>query len=311
MPPQLPPQVRQQMLNGIVAAQAAGGRNATKLKYWMWSDGCHDIGGHDFSCSAPGGAGSAELTLGEKSPTGFKQSMQRAPGGGVSVVIFNPMAPSLEIRAHSASGESLLHQFGAMCVSSPRYSTRETSGFIPDSGGFDALGVTIEPEPNCTWSGTEFCTAPTACFKPTDEAHRRQCAINPGKFAALPFEGNLQHRFPHREGIVFTKVSWKVCSGCGQAPPPPDFPNQPCPDTAKEDADLATNRAKEAAATADLAILWKSYEDEMSKAQSHLRQFQTTMRSCKIQTALTDLLSGTLDLFSPAGEAEIAATELD
>ena len=304
LPPQLPPQVRQQLVNGMLAARAGLGRKATKLKYKIWTDGCHDIGGDHFTCSAPGGAGSGELALGEETPTGFKPSMQQAQGGGVSVVIFNPMVPSLEIRTLSAAGESLLHPFGGMCVSTPRNSGAGRSDFISYSDGFEGLGVTIEPEPNC-----KFCTAPTACFKPTDDAQRRECVINPGKFAVLPFEGNLEHRFSpfHDDGIVFTKVSWKLCCGCGQEPPPPDFPNKPCPDTAGIDATLATNRAKEAALTADLATLWKSYEEEMSKAQSHLQQFQTTMRACNIQNKLTELLAGTLGLFSPAGEAAIAA----
>jgi hypothetical protein len=301
----LPPQFHEQMWNLRLAARVGQERDATKLKYWMWSDGCHDIGGSHYTCNVPGGSGFGEITLGESTPTGFILNAPLSVHG----VIFDPMGPSLRIGTSSASGESLLHQ-EEVCVGKAGYGG---SRGMTTLGGFSGLYVSILPEPVCNRgdnSARNFCVPPTACFQTTDATQRRECAIDPGKFAVLPFEGSLEKRFPTAgigQAIVFSKMSWKVCCGCGQAPPPPDFPSEPCPDTAKEDADLATNRAKEAAATADLAILWKSYEDEMSKAQSHLRQFQTTMRSCKIQTALTDLLSGTLGLFSPAGEAEIAA----
>lgn len=309
--PNMTPQAREQALNSKLAWLAAGGRSATKLKYQVWSDGCHDIGGGFETCNAPGGRASGEITLGQETPTGFKPIEPAAQLGPVSAygLTFNPMLPSLQINtAGRGEGLPLLH--GGACFNA---GDSQGSTFIVKSGGLAALAFKIEPQRNCQPGDMfVFCNLPTVCFNPTDEAQRRLCYSNPVKFAALPFEGSLEvpaypPRSPAQEGIVSSRISWKVCCGCGQAQPPPDFPQKPCPDTAKEDADLATNRAKEAAATADLAILWKSYEDEMSKAQSHLRQFQTTMRSCKIQTALTDLLSGTLGLFSPAGEAEIAA----
>ena len=174
------------------------------------------------------------------------------------------------------------------------------------NAGFCALFVSIAPK-NCTSGAAGFCAPPTGCFNATDQTMLPQCAANFGKFAAIPSEGHGAVAIGGGKGEVSQKASWKICCGCGQGQPPPDFPSEPCPDTAGIDATLATNRAKEAALTADLATLWKSYEEEMSKAQSHLQQFQTTMRACNIQNKLTELLAGTLGLFSPAGEAAIAA----
>lgn len=151
------------------------------------------------------------------------------------------------------------------------------------------------------------------CFRRRDDAQRRQCALDPGKFAALPFEGHAERAEPgpnsqaFHSGPVFHKAFWKICCGCGQGQPPPDFPKQPCPDTAKDDSFLETNRTEAAVTTAELAKLWHSYEDAMNQAKSHLQQFQTTIRACNIQNKLTELLVGTLGLFSPAGEAAIAA----
>jgi len=61
----------------------------------------------------------------------------------------------------------------------------------------------------------------------------------------------------------------------------------------------------------ELAKLWESYEKAMSEAQSHLQQFQTTMRACNLQNKATEILVGTLALFSPAGEAAALAEGAD
>jgi hypothetical protein len=227
------PAMREQMLSAMLRLHPFGGRHATKLRYKIWSDGCHDIGGDKYTCSAPGGTASGELTLGEETPTGFKQIPQQTRGGELYEVIFTPTAPSLEIRT-MLGGASLLHQEGSVCVGKSGYGN---SGFTPISGGFAALSVMIEPEPTCNLGGDSaqvgdrmfmrFCTPATACFKPTDQAQIRQCAINPGKFAAIPFEGNAEHQSPNTfGGLVSQKSSWKLCCGCGQEPPPPDFPNE-------------------------------------------------------------------------------------
>lgn len=93
--PQLPPQIRQQMLTVTLARQAFGGRAATKIKYWMWSDGCHDIGGKDFTCKAPGGRASGELTIGEETPTGVRGIESHDPRGDVRSLEFDPLIPDV------------------------------------------------------------------------------------------------------------------------------------------------------------------------------------------------------------------------
>ncbi len=205
--PNLSPQAREQMLNARLAWLAAGGRAATKLRYKMWSDGCRDIGGAEFTCNGPGGRAAGELTLGEETPTGFRP-FEQPQDGPVYSLAFNPMLPSLDIKT-GGRAESL-PQLNAKCVSS-----NSVGGHLLQSGGLAALSFTISPQPKCDPSNAMyFCNPPTVCFNATDATQRRECAVNPGKFAALPFEGNMENRSP--AGIVSSKISWKVCCGCGQ-----------------------------------------------------------------------------------------------
>lgn len=90
---------------------------------------------------------------------------------------------------------------------------------------------------------------------------------------------------------------------------PPDFPKKSCPDTAEADAQLAKGNSQWDAYAKDLKVLWANYEEEMKKAESHLQQFQTTMRACNIQSGLTNVLIGTLGLFAPGVEAVAVAEE--
>jgi hypothetical protein len=213
--PNMSPQAREQALNSRLAWLAAGERSATKLKYQVWSDGCHDIGAGFYTCHAPGGRVSGEITLGQETPTGFKPIEPAAQLGLMHLyhLTFNPMLPSLQT---NTAGEGLPQLRGA-CVNNAAGDSPGNS-FIAQSGGAAALAFKIEPQRNCQPGDMfVFCNAlPTVCFNPTDEAQRRQCAVNPGKFAALPFEGSLEVRSPNQEGIVFTKISWKACCGCGQ-----------------------------------------------------------------------------------------------
>jgi len=214
--PNMTPQLREQVLNRKLAWLAAGGRSATKLKYQVWSDGCHDIGAGYYTCNAPGGRASGEIALGQETPTGFKPIEPAAQLGPISLysLTFDPMLPSLQIRT-AGRGEGLPQLSGA-CVNNAAGDSRGNS-FIAVSGGLAALAFIIEPQRNCgPGDMLVFCNLPTVCFNPTDEAQRQLCYSNPGKFAALPFDGSLEVRSPAQEGVVFTKISWKVCCGCGQ-----------------------------------------------------------------------------------------------
>jgi hypothetical protein len=116
LPPQLPPQVRQQQLNAILMWQSFPGGKATKIKYRMWSDWCHDVGGKDWTCNAPGGTASGEVLLGERTPTGFRDFELHDWRGDVGSVAFNPLNPSLDIPAGCASGGNFLPS-GTRCPS--------------------------------------------------------------------------------------------------------------------------------------------------------------------------------------------------
>ncbi len=212
----LPPQIREQMLNTRLSLIAAAGRSATKLKYKMWSDGCHDIGG-ELPCSLPAARASGEFVFDRYTSIGFQST---APANlSPQSVVFNPMNPSLQISTASA-GESFLYHTGYHCAAD--------EGEKGEASNL-SFYVNIQPIPVCRpgdSSAWEFaCVPPTACFRTTDAGQRHQCAVNPGKFAVLPFEGTQdlhspKENNPNYRGIVANKISWKICCGCGQAPPP-------------------------------------------------------------------------------------------
>jgi hypothetical protein len=310
----LPPQLREQMQNQRLALLSTGGRSATKLKYKMWSDGCHDIGGAGLTCSMPGATASGEFVFDKHTPIGF---LSTAPAWlSPQSVVFNPMNPSLQIPTLSRSGQSFLYPTkpAGECVGQGRRAILDGQ-----DAGNGAFYVNIQPEraPICQGNRSSWataCVAATACFQATDPAQRRQCVVNPGKFAVIPFEGTQDLHSPKENAraysaIVANKISWRICCGCGQAPPPPDFPKKSCPDTAEADAQLAKGNSQWDAYAKDLKVLWANYEEEMKKAESHLQQFQTTMRACNIQSGLTNVLIGTLGLFAPGVEAVAVAEE--
>ena len=117
----LPPQLREQMLNTWPAWIA--GRSATKLKYYMWSDGCHDIGGR-LPCSMPAAQASGEFVFDKRTPIGFQSTvvpLWLSPNR----VVFNPMNPSVQIPTFAKSGQSFLYHTSFPCGGGPlRRSTR-------------------------------------------------------------------------------------------------------------------------------------------------------------------------------------------
>ncbi len=275
--------------NSKLAWLAAGGRAGTKVKYFIQTDGCHDIGGSEYTCDAPGDTASGEITLGEQTATGYKQtaSVLGLLGGGLT---FNPMTPSVKLTSMSWAGTSsqpdgsdVLHQNGrSVCIHHrPSGAPPLRENFHPRGDDVGALLFELSPECNGgepragAWTGGSaytFCVQPTACFKATDATQRRQCDTTPGKFAVIPFEGNLEQRVPapptYGDHIIYTKISWKICDGCGQVPPPPDMHRDPCPQD-MADFNLQQNRKQRDDKAADLEAQWKKYEEEMKKAQSH------------------------------------------
>jgi hypothetical protein len=219
--PNLSSQAREKMWSARLAAQGGVGRYATKLKYRIWTDGCHDIGGDLYTCNAPSARATGELALGEHTPTGFKP-IPDADGVSTTELLFTPMAPSLQISPGRRADQDLLPQADGKCVENQRYSTATIGPINRRNIGYGgSISIYIVPAPDCAWDNSPgnpitFCTPPTACFKTTDQAQRRQCNTDPGKFAVLPFEGHAERAVSNREGEVFAKASWKVCCGCGQ-----------------------------------------------------------------------------------------------
>ena len=323
LPPSLKGSARetlvQQMLNQAGKQALLGTYYVGQLHYQIRRGGCAPSGGSGTITGISAGGVSGTLVLGEDSPTGFREVLNPAVG----YMEFNAMNPELY------SLGSLVGLSDVKAALSSHYEA--TAGYAKVTCDRCLVGVPGLPEIQPTTKphspnrgdpyGVTFGCPGATCFhvEPTKCAqsygsHPAECLANPGKYAAVPFEGKSGWRGETPPGefygggwYVSSEISWKICCGCGQGQPPPDFPNKPCPDTSAEDAALNLNRTKDAALIANLATLWKSYEEEMSKAQSHLQQFQTTMRACNIQNKLTELLAGTLGLFSPAGEAEIAA----
>ncbi len=65
LPPQMPPQVRQKVVNDMLAARIGLRRKATKLKYKIWTTGCHPVGGPGFTCSGRHGGRRVDARRGD------------------------------------------------------------------------------------------------------------------------------------------------------------------------------------------------------------------------------------------------------
>ena len=327
LPPSLKGSARettvQRMLNAWRKHALLDPYYVSRIHYQIWTDGCIKVpGGNDAITGLGPVRTSGTVTLGEDSSMGFREAPNTK--AAVGYFEFHAMSPEIDtlgsLARVDAIGRALAQDERAWRTDLPP----GNQGLTTASGVRPGLLL-----PNI-WPTTKgrsenpgvsyFLVEPTKCAKP-DQAQQRDCIANPSKYVVIPFEGKSSwHGIGPSTGRGLgglgmgpgwwqsSNISWKICCGCGQGQPPPDFPNkQPCPDTANEDAALKQNRDKDAAKIANLATLWKSYEEEMSKAQSHLPQFQTTIQACNIQDRLTALLAGTLGLFSPVGEGAIAA----
>ena len=145
--------------------------------------------------------------------------------------------------------------------------------------GGDVGALTFELSPDCNggapspqWTGGSaytFCVQPTACFKATEATQRQQCVTTPGNFAVIPFEGNLEQRVPAPptwgDHVIYTKISWKICDGCGQVPPPPDIPQGPTSPVPKPDCDPQT--------------YWDDYTRKWNTSQQLFDQAQKDVQS--------------------------------
>jgi hypothetical protein len=310
----LPPQVREKMMNAKLAFAATGGRSATKLTYKMWSDGCHDVGIGQATCNIPGATVSGVFLFENHTPSGFTSTLDHTLSPWS--VIFNPMNPSLQISVLESANVSLLYPKLDVGECVPQVGPPNTLRPYA-STGLGGLYVNIEPErdPICSsrnasaWANS--CVPATPCFRATDTAQRHECTVNPGKFAVIPFEGTQVHQNPHfnlyTNTTVSHDISWKICCGCGQAPPPPDVPKKSCQDPTMVNFDIEKNRKMRDIKTEQMKTLSKSYQDAMNKALSHLQQFNTTARMCLIQAGAKDALLTALAMFAPGGEAAIAA----
>jgi hypothetical protein len=102
------------------------------------------------------------------------------------------------------------------------------------------------------------------------------------------------------------EVRWSLCRDdvpCTEAPPEPE--KTPCPPTTVAQGFVDNNRNEYNAKAAQIAELWKTYQQEMAEAKTHLKDFENTMRVCNVENWIGKVL---IALLAPEEEV-IAAAE--
>jgi hypothetical protein len=103
------------------------------------------------------------------------------------------------------------------------------------------------------------------------------------------------------------EVRWSLCRDdvpCAESPPEPE--KTPCPPTTEAQGWVDKNRDEYNAKATQIAELWKTYQQEMAEAKTHLKDFENTMRVCNVQNWISKVL---IALLAPEEEAIAAAEE--
>lgn len=270
------------------------GFNESRINYDVSTTGCSgETANGEEQCQAPGG---------RRSGTWVRAAKQ------LPYIRFEPDKPQLtaiNLPAEITSG----FDTALVCVGPHARSGGGRGGW---SGGTHGFAIEEEGNSGCANNeGNVFCVPQAGeCSRPSPDQNH-QCLLTGDRHALFPFRGDKTWRSPRADdrfyqGLVQTHIQWDVCCGCAALPVPPDASSDPCGDTATADALAQRNRDERNTKKTSLEESWSEYKKDMAAAQTHLSDFQTTIARCNIQSAATKILIGTLGLFTPAGEAEIA-----
>ena len=151
-------------------------------------------------------------------------------------------------------------------------------------------GVQITPN-DCGYphrACNSSCVAPTQC-KVTNFGG--DCIPNPARHAVIPFEGALVDG-PSREqrGLCVipgsSQIRWRVCCGCAETGPPPEFPprSDPCGPPTTQRALLDTGLEQQKAILKPLGELLREQREIQQQASQHQNDFEHATRDCKLWT---------------------------
>jgi hypothetical protein len=220
---------------------------AREIRYSVSTDGCFDVDDGDYrTCNAEGtfAEGTLPLTVDN---LGYAKFFPLEPQLGFQYP--TPPTTPFELTVHC-----LHHPTGV-----------ESDNTVGGMNGISiAPGECAHPHRDCN----DYCVAPTLCKDPTRAP--QDCYLKPERFAVIPFEGALVDG-PEREerGLCVipgsSQIRWRVCCGCAETGPPPEFdprpPADPCEDAAATFRGLV-GRLR------GLAEAYRSHEDSFRCAEA-------------------------------------------
>jgi hypothetical protein len=242
--------------------------SAQALEYSVSTDGCFDAPESEpyETCNAEGAHVEGTLSLSAEN-LGYAK--------------FFPLEPQLGFQYPTPPTQPF--ELTVQCLHHP---TGLRSEHTVD--GFN--GISISPG-ECAYPNrdcNDYCVAPTVCKDPGSGP--QDCFLKPDRFAVVPFEGALVDG-PEREerGLCVlpgdSQVRWRVCCGCAETGPPPDFGpgrRDPCGPPDPQRALLDTALEQQKAILRPLGELLREQQRIQAQAKQWEGDFAQATRDCRL-----------------------------
>jgi hypothetical protein len=250
----------------LPGAAVALSYSAQALEYSVSTDGCFDAPESEpyETCNAEGAHVEGTLSLSAEN-LGYAK--------------FFPLEPQLGFQYPTPPTQPF--ELTVQCLHHP---TGLRSEHTVD--GFN--GISIAPG-ECSYPHREcndYCVAPTVCKDPTGAP--QDCYLKPERFAVIPFEGALVDG-PEREerGLCVipgsSQIRWRVCCGCAETGPPPDFaPRDDCGPPEPQRALLDTALEQQKAILRPLGDLLREQQRIQQQARQWQGDFEHATRDCQL-----------------------------
>jgi hypothetical protein len=257
-------------LPGSPVALAYG---ATELRYSVSTDGCFDAPDGDpySTCNADGAFAEGTLSLSPEN---------------LGVATFFPLEPQLSFQYPTPPVFPL--QLTVRCLhGSGTRSEHSATGF---NGITLSPGDCGHPHRPCN----DYCAAPTECKELATAP--QDCYTQPERYAVIPFEGSLVDG-PGRDqrGLCSldgsSQVRWRVCCGCAETGPPPDFGRRdPCGPPDPQRALLDTALEQQRAILQPLGELLREQQRIQEESKQWQNDFEQATRDCRLWSAARTLV---------------------
>jgi hypothetical protein len=248
---------------------------AAELHYSVSTDGCFDAPESDpyTTCNADGTVAEGTLPLSEDN-LGFGMFFPLEPKLGFQYPTPPTWPFALTIR----------------CLHHP-------TGYRSESTVSGFNGIQLDPG-ECGYEHRQchaYCVAPTACWDPATATE--DCFIHPERVAVIPFEGSLVDG-PDREarGLCVTpgasQVRWRVCCGCAETGPPPEFAprGDPCGPPDPQQALLDTALRQQREILRPLGELLREQQRIQQQASQWQGDFDHATRDCQLWSVARTLV---------------------